>query len=63
MSPVHEQVLRRRSELLTTHGLNVISVRAEPGMVAIAIARPSRRILHLPEVWKGWNPDQRDVER
>jgi DNA segregation ATPase FtsK/SpoIIIE, S-DNA-T family len=24
--------------------------------VAIAIERPSRRILHLPEVWKGWNP-------
>ena len=52
-----EQVLRRRSEFLTTHKLNVISVRAEPGMVVIAVARPHRRILHLPEVWKGWNPD------
>lgn len=54
-----EQVLRRRSEFLTTHKLNVISVRAEPGVVAIAIARPKRRVLHLPEVWKGWNPDCR----
>jgi S-DNA-T family DNA segregation ATPase FtsK/SpoIIIE len=52
-----EQVLRRRSEFLTTHKLNVISVRAEPGVVAIAIARLNRRVLHLPEVWKGWNPD------
>lgn len=52
-----EQVLRRRSEFLTTHKLNVISVRAEPGIVAIAIARPNRRVLHLPEVWRGWNPD------
>lgn len=52
-----EQVLRRRSEFLTTHKLNVISVRAEPGMVVIAVARPHRRILHLPEVWTGWNPD------
>lgn len=52
-----EQVLRRRSEFLTTHTLNVISVRAEPGVVAIAIARPNRRVLHLPEVWKRWNPD------
>ncbi len=52
-----EQVLRRRSEFLTTHKLNVISVRAEPGVVAIAIARPHRRVLHLPEVWKRWNPD------
>jgi S-DNA-T family DNA segregation ATPase FtsK/SpoIIIE len=52
-----EQVLRRRSEFLTTHRLNVISVRAEPGVVAIAIARPNRRVLHLPEVWKRWNPE------
>jgi S-DNA-T family DNA segregation ATPase FtsK/SpoIIIE len=52
-----EQVLRRRSEFLTTHKLNVISVRAEPGIVAIAIARQNRRVLHLPEVWKGWHPD------
>ena len=52
-----EQVLRRRSEFLTTHKLNVISVRAEPGVVAVAIARPNRRVLHLPEVWKRWSPD------
>jgi S-DNA-T family DNA segregation ATPase FtsK/SpoIIIE len=52
-----EQVYRRRSELLTTHGLNVISVRGEPGIVTITIERPNRRILHLLDVWKGWNPD------
>ncbi len=52
-----EQVLRRRSEFLTTHKLNVISVRAEPGIVAMAIARQNRRVLHLPEVWAGWRPD------
>ncbi|NOT01200.1 MAG: DNA translocase FtsK [Phycisphaerales bacterium] len=52
-----EQVLKRRSEFLTTHGLNVVSVRAEPGVVAIAIARPNRRVLHLPDVWKKWNPN------
>jgi S-DNA-T family DNA segregation ATPase FtsK/SpoIIIE len=34
----------------------VISVRAEPGVVAIAIARPNRRILQLPEVWRHWQP-------
>jgi S-DNA-T family DNA segregation ATPase FtsK/SpoIIIE len=52
-----EQVLRRRSEFLTTHKLNVISVRAEPGVVAIAIARQNRRVLHLPDVWANWHPD------
>ncbi len=30
-----EQVLKRRSEMLTTHKLNVISVHAEPGVVAM----------------------------
>ena len=52
-----EQVLKRRSEFLTTHTLNVISVRAGPGVVAITIARPNRRVLHLPDVWKRWNPN------
>ncbi len=52
-----EQVVRRRSEFLTTHKLNVISVRAEPGVVAITIARPNRRVLHLPELWRRWSPD------
>ena len=52
-----EQVLKRRSEFLTTHGLNVISVRNEPFVVSIAIARPNRRVLHLADVWKAWNPD------
>jgi S-DNA-T family DNA segregation ATPase FtsK/SpoIIIE len=52
-----EQVLRRRSEFLTTHKLNVVSVKAEPGVVAIAIARQNRRVLQLPEVWKSWHPD------
>ncbi len=52
-----EQVLKRRSELLTTHALNVISVRGEAGVVAIAIERSNRRVLHLPDVCKGWKPD------
>lgn len=55
-----EQVLKRRSEFLTTHKLNIISVKAEPGMVAISIARPSRRILHLLDVWQQWQPDCRN---
>lgn len=52
-----EQVVKRRSEFLTTHRLNVISVRAEPGVVAISIARPHRQVLQLLELWKKWNPD------
>jgi len=52
-----DQVLKKRSEFLTTHKLNVISVRGEPGVVVIAIARPNRRVLHLREVWKQWMPE------
>jgi S-DNA-T family DNA segregation ATPase FtsK/SpoIIIE len=37
--------------------LNLISVRAEPGIVALAIARQNRRVLHLPQLWKDWSPD------
>lgn len=49
-------VLRRRSEFLTTHRLEVISVRAEPGIVCISVARPQRRTLQLANVWSDWSP-------
>src|SRR5262249_36503702 len=52
-----EQVTKRRSEFLTTHGLNLISIRAEPGLVCLAVARPNRRILGLSEAWSHWSPD------
>lgn len=55
-----ELVHRRRSELLTTHALDVISVRGEPGVVSISIARPTRRVLHALDLWKQWQPDCRD---
>jgi len=51
-----EQVLKRRSELLTTYGLNVISVRGEPGVVSVSVARPQRQTLHTLDVWKKWEP-------
>lgn len=54
-----ELVLKRRSELLTTHGLDVISARGEPGAVVVFIARPARQVLHTLDVWKSWRPDCR----
>lgn len=41
----------RRSQLLTTYGLNVISVRARPREVVVAIARPEREVVSLWDVW------------
>jgi len=55
-----EQVLKRRSEMLTTHALNVISVRPEPGVVSISVARPQRQTLYTLDVWKQWAPPAGD---
>ncbi len=55
-----EQVLKRRSEMLTTHSLNVISVRPEPGVVSISIERPQRQTLHTLDVWQQWSPTAAD---
>jgi S-DNA-T family DNA segregation ATPase FtsK/SpoIIIE len=51
-----EQVLKRRSELLTTHKLDIISVRPEPGAIAIYIARAERQIVDIQSLWQRWNP-------
>lgn len=52
-----ELVLKRRSEFLTTYGLDVISARGEPGAVALYIARPARQVIHTLDLWKSWAPD------
>ena len=53
-----EQVQKRRSELLTTHGLHVVSVRPEPGAISVAIERPRRRVIRTQELWARWEPPQ-----
>lgn len=55
-----DQVLKRQSQFLTTYGLNLISVRAEPGIVSLAVSRDSRRVLKLQDAWALWNPDCSD---
>ena len=52
-----DMVLKRRSEFLTTHGLNIISVRPEPGSITLSIARPTRQMISLQELWSRWKPD------
>ena len=51
-----DQVSKKRSEFLTTHGLDIVSVRPEPGIVSIAVARPNRQVLHTLDVWRRWTP-------
>ncbi|MGB7157405.1 MAG: FtsK/SpoIIIE domain-containing protein [Tepidisphaeraceae bacterium] len=52
-----EQVLRRRSEFLTTHGLNIVSVQPEPGVVSLSVERPTRKVVGIDELWARWTPD------
>jgi S-DNA-T family DNA segregation ATPase FtsK/SpoIIIE len=52
-----DQVLRKRSELLTTFGLNIISVRPEPGAVVIAVERPARQTIQVATLWADWAPE------
>lgn len=51
-----DQVLKRRSEFLTTHGINIISVTPEPGLVSIAVERPHRQLVRIQDVWNRWQP-------
>ncbi|MGO6902505.1 FtsK/SpoIIIE domain-containing protein, partial [Rhizobium ruizarguesonis] len=51
-----EQVLKRRSELLTTHRLDIISVRPEPGAIAIYVARTQRQVVDIQSLWRRWKP-------
>lgn len=52
-----ELMNKRRSQFLTTYGLNIISVQPEPGAVAISIERPKRQIIRLQDLWKLWTPE------
>lgn len=46
-----EDIEKKRSQLLTTHALNIISVYGQPGEIVISIARPQRQVISLREVW------------
>ena len=52
-----ELVNKRRSQFLTTYGLNIISVQPEPGAVALSIERPKRQVIWIQDLWKRWTPD------
>lgn len=52
-----EQVAKRRSELLTTHGLHVIGIQPEPNVVSLSIERPSRKVVRIQDLWARWKPN------
>jgi DNA segregation ATPase FtsK/SpoIIIE, S-DNA-T family len=51
------QVEHNRSQFLTSHGINIVAVRPEPGRVCISIARENREVVPLLTAWSRWNLD------
>jgi S-DNA-T family DNA segregation ATPase FtsK/SpoIIIE len=46
-----EDIEQKRSQLLTTHALNIISVVAQPGEIVVSVARPQRQSVSLQSIW------------
>ena len=46
-----DDIEKKRSQLLTTHSLKVISVYGQPGEIVISVARPQRQTISMREVW------------
>lgn len=42
---------RKRTDLLTRYGLDIVRITPLPGQIAIGLRRPARAILHLADAW------------
>lgn len=42
---------RKRTDLLTRYGLDIVRITPMPGQIAVGLRRPSRAILHLADAW------------
>lgn len=42
---------RKRTDLLTRYGLDIVRISPMPGQIAIGLRRPTRAILHLADAW------------
>lgn len=47
-----EDIEKKKSVLLTTHGLSILNIIAQPGEIVVSIARPLRETVSLQEVWR-----------
>lgn len=47
-----EDIEKKKSQLLTTHALDIINIQAQPGEIIVSIARPNRQTITLGDVWK-----------
>ncbi|MFC0214419.1 FtsK/SpoIIIE domain-containing protein [Paenibacillus chartarius] len=47
-----EDIEKKKSQLLTTHALDIINIMAQPGEIVVSVARPNRETITLGDVWK-----------
>jgi DNA segregation ATPase FtsK/SpoIIIE, S-DNA-T family len=47
-----EDIERKKSQLLTTHALQILNVVGRPGEIVVFIARPEREVIYLRDLWK-----------
>lgn len=47
-----EDIEKKKSQLLTTHALDIINIIAQPGEIVVSVARPNRETVTLGDVWK-----------
>ncbi|MEY8752900.1 FtsK/SpoIIIE domain-containing protein [Alkalicoccobacillus gibsonii] len=50
-----EDIEKKKSQLLTTHALNIINVLPQPGEIVVFIERPERETISLANVWNTRN--------
>lgn len=54
---------RKRTDLLTRYGLDIVRISPMPGQIAIGLRRPARAILHLADAWLKRVADPADGQR
>ncbi|KQP52455.1 hypothetical protein ASF41_12435 [Methylobacterium sp. Leaf111] len=54
---------RKRTDLLTRYGLEIVRISPMPGQIAIGLRRPARAILHLADAWLKRVADPADGQR
>src|SRR6266487_265518 len=47
-----EDIEKKKSVLLTTHGLSILNIIAQPGEIVVSIARSHRETVSLREIWR-----------
>ena len=54
---------KRRIDLLTQYGIEIVRITPHPGYITVALKRPERKILHLSDAWTTRSLEEAAPER